>query len=292
MKVAWWNTSLAPVAVSGRATEATKVVAAGVIGELLQSFDLIGLCELSESEIQWLQLECADKGFTVISGVGTLNRSITDTCVIARDSMLKAGNSVSIRKYIEGRGQKIAQRVEFVHADGTFFVIFVSHWPSLLTYNKGTSQRDDYGYALRSLVDEILDADENARVILMGDYNDEPFDRPMADKLRASRDRHRVLHSERVLYNPFWHRIGSDRNYLRDQHSIGFCGTHFFAADKVDRWRTFDQIIVSKGLLSPQDWHLDESSVQVIDIPAYSALVLNPDEKFDHFPVGIALKRT
>lgn len=294
LNFAWWNTSLAPVAAQRRATAATQAVAGGVLSELLQnkSYDLVGLCELSNTQISWLESECDQYGYSVVSGVGTLNRSKTDTCVIYRKSKFIFINSVNKRAFIEDRAKKIAQRVELkLINDGTIFNILVSHWPSVRTWNKGTSQRDDYGYELRQLVDEILKVDENAKVILMGDYNDEPFDRPLAEKLRASRDRHLVLSSKRILYNPFWNRIGSDRDYTRDPEEIGFCGTYFYAGDNMDRWRTFDQIIVSKGLLSAHDWHLDESKVQVINIPSYSQLVLNPKEKFDHFPVGISLKR-
>jgi hypothetical protein len=211
--------------------------------------------------------------------------------LIYRKSRFKLLNSVNQRGFIEGRHPKIAQRVELrLIPEDSIFNVLISHWPSVRTYNKGSGERDDYGYELRRLVDEILKSDQHASVVLMGDYNDEPFDRPLASKLRASRDRAKVVSARTLLYNPFWHRIGSDRDYTRAPNNIGFCGTHYFSADPFDRWRTFDQIILTKGLLDLAAWNLDESSVQIIDIPFYTPLVFNPSEKFDHFPVGVSLK--
>lgn len=293
LKLAWWNTSLAPVAKQGRATPATIAIAISVIVELLdkQRFDLVGLCELSKAEMAWLHLECDKLGYAIADGVEALGRSKTDTCLIYRKSRFKLLNSVNKRGFIEGRHPKIAQRVELqLTPEGSIFNVLISHWPSVRTYNRGSGERDDYGYELRRLVDEILNCDQNAFVILMGDYNDEPFDRPLAAKLRASRDRAKVASGLTLLYNPFWHRIGSDRDYTRAPNNIGFCGTHYFSADQFDRWRTFDQIIVTKGLLDLSAWNLDESSVQIIDIPFYTPLVFNSAEKFDHFPVGASLK--
>jgi exonuclease III len=225
LKLAWWNTSLAPVAKQGRATPASIVTAIGVIVELLdkQKYDLVGLCELSAAEIAWLQLECDKLGYAIANGVGTKGRSKTDTCLIYRKSRFKLLNSVNQRGFIEGRHPKIAQRVELrLIPEDSIFNVLISHWPSVRTYNKGSGERDDYGYELRRLVDEILKSDQHASVVLMGDYNDEPFDRPLASKLRASRDRAKVVSARTLLYNPFWHRIGSDRDYTRAPNNITF----------------------------------------------------------------------
>ncbi len=293
LKLAWWNTSLAPVAKQDRATQAAVTIAISVIVELLKKkkYDLIGLCELSMAEIAWLQLECEKLGYAIADGVEVKGRLKTDTCLIYHKSRFFLSGNVNKLGYIEGRHLKIAQRVDLkLKPEGSIFSVLLSHWPSVRTYNKGSGERDDYGYELRRLVDEILIPNQNAQVVLMGDYNDEPFDRPLASKLRASRDREKVVSGRTLLYNPFWHRIGSDRNYSRPPNNIGFCGTHYFSADAVDRWRTFDQIILTKGLLDLSAWNLDESSVEVIDIPFYTPLVFNASEKFDHFPVGLSLK--
>jgi hypothetical protein len=295
LRCAWWNTSLAPTKAQGRATAAMQAVALGVLGDLLEkrSVDLLGLGELSKTHIAWLTVECDKRGYGLVDGVQMLNRSLNDTCLIYRRAHFDFNHTLNIRMVVEGNARKIAQRVELkLKPENSIVTVFLSHWPSVQTLNKGNFKRDDYGIDLRKEVDSIFNVDPKAQIILMGDYNDEPFDVPMAQKLRASRDRHQVLQSKTVLYNPFWNRIGSDRNYLRDPDDVGFCGTHFYSADKVDRWRTFDQIIVSKSLLDRKRWHLDESSVQIIDIPSYTALVMNGKEKFDHFPVGITLRRT
>jgi hypothetical protein len=58
-----------------------------------------------------------------------------------------------------------------------------------------------------------------------------------------------------------------------------------------DRWRTFDQILVSPSLLGGEGWALWEDKVDVWQGPP----LLNDDGRlltpFDHFPIVGALRR-
>ncbi|MGZ9709526.1 endonuclease/exonuclease/phosphatase family protein [Glaciimonas sp. GNP009] len=290
---AWWNTSLAPTKASDRATDESKRIALQVISELLvtRGFHILGLCELSEAEIDWLKDHCSRLGFEVVSGVEKLNRVTYDTCLIYDSKTLQYRANKNIHAMSGQSTQKIAQRVEFtILKDQTLLNVFVSHWPSVMRMNKSNVERNRYGDHLKSAVDEVWEVDPLAKIILMGDYNDEPFDTPLAFNLKATRDRHLASAKPGSLYNPFWNRIGSDRDYSRGSDNVGFCGTYFYAKDKLDRWRTFDQIIVSSGLLGQSQWHLDESAVEVINLPSYTEQVMDKKTKFDHFPVAITIE--
>lgn len=294
IRCAWWNTSLAPTKASGRASESAKTIALSVISELLskQGQDILGMCELSDGEITWLKEKCDPIGYDVVSGVGQSGHIKTDTCIIFRRSTFDLVASRNFNYEFHETQHKIAQRVELrIKSDNTILNIFASHWPSVMHKNPDRPERVPYGLGLRYVVDEILSADKDAKIVLMGDYNDEPFNHPLSYFLQATRDRQRVQLKKKLLYNPFWNRIGGDRNYLTNPTQVGFCGTHFYSADKIDRWRTFDQIIVSASLLDSKSWHLDESSVDILNIPFYTPHVLGRKEKFDHFPVAITINR-
>ena len=79
------------------------------------------------------------------------------------------------------------------------------------------------------MVDEILADDSEAKIIIMGDLNDDPVDESVVDALGATGDRGTVVD----LYNPWVDDYKNGRGTLA-------CG---------GSWNLFDQIIVSKSLL-------------------------------------------
>jgi hypothetical protein len=87
------------------------------------------------------------------------------------------------------------------------------------------------------------------------------------------------------LYNPFWRLLG-ERQLLEEegQGRLG-AGTHYFKSGLDDRWRTYDQFLVSGSLLSGSGWELKEGATQIWQKPP----LLRPDGNlivgFDHFPI-------
>ncbi len=69
----------------------------------------------------------------------------------------------------------------------------------------------------------------------MGDFNDDPFDKSMADKLGAKRDIKKLKDSE--LYNPWWNILKkSGRGTLTYQGG----------------WNLFDMIVLTPNLVNPE----------------------------------------
>lgn len=294
IKCAWWNTSLAPTKNNTRATHGDQIVARDVIEELLErrKVDLLGMCEISKAQLLLLAEVFAPLDYDVADGIESIGKSKTDTCLLFNAKKLRLSNSKNIRTVFRGVTYKVAQRVEFHNlVDNSLLTVLVSHWPSVLLMNKGSPERKKFGSFLRQIVDSIFQSDQCAQIILMGDYNDEPFDEPLAFELSATRDRHKAAMKKKMIYNPFWHRIGSDRKYDGDLNSIGFCGTYFHHAGTIDRWRTFDQIMVSTALLDAGGWYLDESSVEILNLPKFTPHVFDRKKHFDHFPVALTIKR-
>jgi len=116
--------------------------------------------------------------------------------------------------------------------DGETVHVFINHWPS----RSGGEKRSEPGrmaaaQTVRKYIDSIQIKDENAKIIVMGDLNDDPINNSVVTGLRAKSDIKKIKNDE--LYNPFY-------NYYKN--GIGTLAYQ-------DVWNLFDQIIVSKPLL-------------------------------------------
>ena len=109
-----------------------------------------------------------------------------------------------------------------------FFI--VNHWPSRAA---GSEARERAGYQVRMLKDALMASHPEAKVMIMGDMNDDPADKsmttalgckPQADKVKKATD----------LFNP-WH----ETLYKRGQGTLLYQG----------KWNLFDQIVFSGNLL-------------------------------------------
>ncbi len=111
--------------------------------------------------------------------------------------------------------------------------IMVGHWPS----RRGGEEASAPGRAkaasvCRHKVDSILKTDANAKIIVMGDLNDDPVSPSVAKTLKANGNKSDLKKDE--LYNPWL-------DYYKQ-------GTGTLAYN--DAWNLFDQIIVSQAWLN------------------------------------------
>jgi len=109
---------------------------------------------------------------------------------------------------------------------------FVNHWPS----RRGGEEASAPGRALaaqtaKTCIDSIMKDNPNAKVILMGDLNDDPVSPSVEKVLMANGNKEKVKQSG--LYNPWM-------SYYKD--GIGTLAYN-------DAWNLFDQIIVSEAFL-------------------------------------------
>lgn len=108
--------------------------------------------------------------------------------------------------------------------------IFVNHWPS----RRGgkAERRIEAAGELRRAVDKILISNKEAKIVVMGDFNDDPFNKSVKKELRAVGKLKGISTGD--LYN-----------VTAPTFKQGY-GTLFYKG----AWSLFDQIIVSQGLLS------------------------------------------
>lgn len=123
----------------------------------------------------------------------------------------------------------------FYKGDGRGEVLhfLLNHWPSRLGGQLESEPRRLIAAAIaRRIIDDILAKDSTARIIVLGDFNDEPFDRSISEVLRASGKITQVK-TANDLFNSTIHFVQEKK------------GTHYYSG----KWSVIDQIIISRSLL-------------------------------------------
>lgn len=111
----------------------------------------------------------------------------------------------------------------------------VNHWPSRYGGEKRSRPlRNAAAVLSRQLVDSLLAIDPDAKIILMGDLNDNPNNESVKDIMRAKGDISKLAAGD--LYNPMYamYKKGIGSNAYRDT------------------WSLFDQTLLSQGLLGEE----------------------------------------
>ncbi len=172
--------------------------------------------------------------------------------------------------------------------DGDTVSVIVNHWPSRFGGEKVSLPKRILAAKLgRHIIDSLLARNANARILYMGDLNDDPVDPSVRKFLGTTGDKELV--SANKLYNPM---------YDLFRKGIGTLAWR-------DSWNLFDQIILSPGLVSGQDGNLRYYGVRVFNPPylrlsegnfaGYPLRTYVGDNYqggySDHFPVYVILVR-
>ncbi|MDD2051083.1 hypothetical protein NPS46_00775 [Pseudomonas putida] len=279
---AWWNTSLAPSGVS-RSTAEQRVIACSVVMYLIKvcEADFIALGEMSEEDLKYLENTCDLSGYSFSSEITSAGKSVFDICYIYNRQKIFVSDSKDVLSVKGTSTLKIAKKLELVvNGSESLFYIFVSHWPSRLWCAQNDADRHVFGIRLRDSIDQIAaDTGSSQFIVLLGDYNDDPFDSSLSQQVMASRDIDLVERRPHLFYNPFWKYLSKQTS----EHQVS--GSYYYKSGKITRWHTFDQIIFSHAFVSSNEWSLSKNCDHVVEIPEFTNLVKSAHSKFDHLPV-------
>lgn len=294
MSFAWWNTSLSPLG-RRRATPEQKAVAQNIISYLIKylQVDCLGLGEVTTEDVDDLLTQKELTNYEFYDGTLKTGRLQFDTGILYCKDKLQLINSQSLISTRGSHSLKIANRVDFlaVNAEKPFHV-FVSHWPSRLWCEKNGADRHLLGVRLRESIEELYKFYGGPpHAILLGDFNDEPFDASLSEQLLAARDRKLVRRNPLLLYNPFWRCLGEPIPHVPGTRCLSYSGSYFHASGIDTQWRTFDQIIFSSAFLGQSEWQLNENYTQILQFQPFTDFVCKPNEIFDHFPVISVIER-
>ena len=117
--------------------------------------------------------------------------------------------------------------------------IIVNHWPSRWGGDASSPKREHAAANVKHIADSLYKADPTSKIIIMGDLNDDPTNKSCRVVLDAKRRQSEV--KEGGLFNTMW------EYYAKGIGSLGYKG----------QWNLFDQIIISKSLLSKDNSQLN-----------------------------------
>jgi endonuclease/exonuclease/phosphatase family metal-dependent hydrolase len=166
--------------------------------------------------------------------------------------------------------------------NGHDLVVIASHWTSRVSDEEGEG-RDKYAKEIYGRFRAMYESNPDVDLLICGDFNDTPSSESVVKYLHATTNREDL----RPGGPPALLDLFSDQDHA---------GTHYYNG----HWYTFDQIVVSPGLLEGRGWTVEPATARIVDD-------LTADRKgrpwrfgnerdrgprgySDHFPVTVRLK--
>ena len=188
-----------------------------------------------------------------------------DVGLIYNKDVFKVKNSSSHDVFITGnnsskRRNTRDQLVVSGYLDGELMHFIVNHWPSR---GADETKRIAAAEVNNFIIDSLRNKYDSPKIITMGDFNDDPFDKSIKKILGAKKNINDVKKND--LYNPF-------ETILVDEG----VGSNAYR----DKWQLFDQIILSKPFLDKdyKDYQLYKAGV------FNKSFLINKKGKFKGYP--------
>lgn len=257
-------------------------------GPVIMGFSEVENISVLEDLIKQDSLQASNYGIVHYDGP---DKRGVDVALIYQKDDFTVTNSKSVTLSIPGRTDFFTrdQLVVAGKFDGEPLYVIVNHWPSRRGgEKKSAALRNAAADLTKSIVDSIQKIDSSAKIVIMGDLNDDPTNNSVLKHLKAKGDESEVATTE--LYNPMFNLFKKD--------GVGSLAYR-------DNWNLFDQIIVSGTLLGD-----DKSSYKFFKAKIFNRNFLTQKEGAfsgypfrtyvgttymggysDHFPVYIFLAR-
>lgn len=219
--------------------------------EAMEFPELLGVAEVENMQVleDWTSLpEMADYDYRVAHLESNDYRGI-DAGLLYRANAFRALN---IQDYIitfpdepDYKTRDIFE-VKGILENRDTITIFINHFPSRRGGQSESEPKRIYvATQLRRLVDKTFAENADAKIIVMGDFNDEPFNKSIADVLGAGKT---WSTQPKSLFNPMWNLA---------EKGLG-------SYNYRDNWQMIDQIILSGELLDEdQGYRLSPNSAGV-----------------------------
>jgi endonuclease/exonuclease/phosphatase family metal-dependent hydrolase len=230
----------------------------------------------------------------VLDPSGTSDLRGIDVALAYDERKLTPVSSDSHVVHLRYRTRGIFEVVFRVNDTGAQLAVIASHWPSrrIGKYDSDPSRiavAENIAYLVEAHVkvkpqeyEDLRAANDlaavqqrwEAKVMVVGDFNDEPYDRSVLEHLKASRELERVLGETNdidafkketadyraqdvFLFNPMWK--------FTSQQNMGtfFLDSTASGERMSNRFALLDQIVVSRGLIANTGLRLDMDSVQI-----------------------------
>ncbi|NQU86673.1 MAG: endonuclease [Mariniphaga sp.] len=200
--------------------------------------EIVGLCEV---ENRYVVEQLIKKTPLHSFGYNIIHKESPDLRGIDVSMLYKKDRFKPLKyRYLEvknSNGQKLNSR-EILYVEGILknkdtLHFFFNHWPSRYSgYLETAGLRKQAAKTLRKEVDLIFQKNPDSKIIIMGDFNDQPSDESIVNELKAVAYNQETKNGTLYNLSAAWNSIDS--------------GTIKYQA----QWLIYDQVIVSKGLLN------------------------------------------
>ncbi|HXF06108.1 MAG TPA: hypothetical protein VNM72_11955 [Blastocatellia bacterium] len=289
--------------------------------------DLLGICEIENRAVATALLKKIGRPEYTLAHVESPDiRGIDVSLIYSKDVLTLVGKPKGHLVHFRYPTRDIFQVTLRVKLTSAELNVLVNHWPSR---KQGQYESEPARITVAEhcgrLVDEILKYSRsdflalpdtaaslarlnerwNRNVLVMGDLNDEPFNRSILDYLRASRDRD---HLEEEIVPARNKKLPAVATYLKKRAYLFNCmwpllgradtGTSFFPSG-TNTMLLLDQFIISRGLLyGLQGLKMDLESVRIMRPDQMTSPKGRPvpfDKKTkkgfsDHFPIEAVIQ--
>lgn len=285
LNICWWNTRLTPPVGKFINKETKKELndkVEEVINLLCQEkpLDLIILCEVHSRDEPLIKEISAKNELQYTMASSYMSGVYYDFAILYEKTKI---NIKSISPIDEGNSFRQQLRVGVI-VEATFdndeVSIFMSHWNSDMF--SGSLKKSHCASKLRKRIDGHF-RNNKELLLLVGDYNSQPFDDEITVDLETTKDLKVIGESPSVIYNPFWRNL--DSRTL--QHS--YAGSYYSHSDAQDKWRTYDQMMFSHKFIYGNSWKLDIYSPEIHQ--QFTSLTFNFTDTFDHIPIYGGLEK-
>lgn len=219
--------------------------------------DLLGVCEVENQAVldSMVTRYLSDLGYKTAYLESPDNRGI-DNGFIYRTDLFKLLNVQADTVHLsDGWPTRLIFGVNLLTKENEKITIFVNHWPSRSGGEQETEpNRIAAAKTLSSAVERILVNEANAKIFLIGDFNDEPTDISLLDYLKAEPlkcDSNNTLNLVEDVET-------SLLNLSFDLYEKGI-GSYKYKDD----WNMLDQIIVTRELILDQTFRYICNSFEV-----------------------------
>lgn len=293
LKIAFWNLqNLFDITVSDIATDLEYTPAHGwdrnalqkkleALGGVIKSMhggagpDLLGVCEIENETVAGRLIEATGRCDYALAHIDSQDiRGIDTSLIYSTEKFELLERPIEHLVHLRFPTRDIFEVRLRVKENDEELIVLVNHWPSR---SRGQYESEAYRMTVASHVGRIMDrllkyersdyfdlpdnevsmhllnARWNRNVLLMGDFNDEPFNRSVLEFLRASKG---VDHLEEPV-KPSRGRLPSYKSYANKRAHLFNCmwhqlsradhGTHFYSGG-TNTMNLLDQFMISRGL--------------------------------------------
>lgn len=291
LRFAWWNTGLSPASNQANTkanTETSKKNYDHIVRLFLDyECDFLALCEVSEEDVAYITNNLDLENVGVTSLVDRIPYTRFDVCVMYNKNKIRIQKHTNLIRPYMGSNIKSGQFLHIENIDDKeVFRVYLCHWSSRMQ-NSGNENRKLAAQHIYDDIQSYFSEDGVKEVIIMGDFNDNPYDESIMTILKASRCLDSVkTYPKDLLYNPFWKTVISSINYNHSNSNDEYSsGSYKYKTKEGVIWHSFDQIIFSGSFLGESKWHLNEFNTLVVDDCEFRMDFNSKNCPIDHMPV-------